>query len=48
MIINKRPTAEIRKAAIKEGMRDLRSSALEKVAVGITSIEEINKVTFVN
>lgn len=47
MIINKRPTAEIRKAAMKEGMRDLRSSALEKVVDGITSIEEINKVTFV-
>jgi len=47
MISDKLPSAEIRNEAIKEGMRDLRSAALDKVIQGITSLEEINKVTFI-
>jgi len=47
MILNKMPSSEIRKEAIKEGMNDLRAVALEKAAAGVTSLEEINKVTFV-
>ena len=44
----KRPAAEIRRAAKEEGMSFLRESALEKVFQGVTTLREINKVTFVD
>src|SRR5271157_3342852 len=47
MILEKRPTSEIRKAAREEGMRFLRESALDKVRGGFTTLKEINKVTFI-
>jgi type IV pilus assembly protein PilB len=47
MILEKRPTSEIKKAAREEGMRFLRESAVERVLLGITTLREINKVTFV-
>jgi type IV pilus assembly protein PilB len=47
LILDKRPTAEIRKVARQEGMVTLREAALEKVQQGITTLKEINKVTFV-
>ena len=47
MILEKRPTSEIKKAAREEGMRFLRESAVERVFEGITTLREINKVTFV-
>jgi type II secretory ATPase GspE/PulE/Tfp pilus assembly ATPase PilB-like protein len=47
LILDKRPTAEIRKVARQEGMATLREAALEKVQQGITTLKEINKVTFV-
>jgi type IV pilus assembly protein PilB len=47
MILERRPTAEIKQAAREEGMTFLRESALEKVFVGVTTLREINKVTFV-
>ena len=47
MILEKRPTAEIKKAAREEGMRFLRESAVERVMLGITTLREVNKVTFV-
>jgi type II secretory ATPase GspE/PulE/Tfp pilus assembly ATPase PilB-like protein len=47
MILLKRPSSEIRKAAQEEGMRFLRDSALTKVQAGITTLKEINKVTFI-
>jgi len=47
MILEKRPTSEIRRAAREEGMRFLRESALAKVKSGITTLKEINKVTFI-
>jgi type II secretory ATPase GspE/PulE/Tfp pilus assembly ATPase PilB-like protein len=47
MILEKRPTSEIKKAAREEGMRFLRESAVERVIHGITTLREINKVTFV-
>jgi type IV pilus assembly protein PilB len=47
MILEKRPTSEVRKAAREEGMRFLRESALDKVKAGITTLKEINKVTFI-
>jgi type IV pilus assembly protein PilB len=47
LILEKRPSSEIRKAAHDEGMRFLRESALNKVRAGITTLKEINKVTFI-
>ncbi|PYR62353.1 MAG: pilus assembly protein PilB [Acidobacteria bacterium] len=47
MILAKRPTSEIKKAAREEGMRFLRESAVERVMEGTTTLREINKVTFV-
>src|SRR5471032_2239090 len=47
LILEKRPTTEIKKAAREEGMRFLRESAVEQVMLGVTTLREINKVTFV-
>src|SRR5215203_5645360 len=47
MILEKRPTSEIKKAAREDGMRFLRESAVERVLEGLTTLREINKVTFV-
>ena len=46
MILDRRPASEIKKAAHEEGMRFLRESAVEKVLLGLTTLREINKVTF--
>jgi type II secretory ATPase GspE/PulE/Tfp pilus assembly ATPase PilB-like protein len=47
MILDRRATSEIKKAAREEGMRFLRESAVERVLIGSTTLREINKVTFV-
>ena len=47
MIIGRRPTSEIKRAAREEGMTFLRDSGLEKVRAGVTTLKEINKVTFI-
>jgi type IV pilus assembly protein PilB len=47
MILDKRPSSEIRKAAISEGMTTLRQSAVAKVLAGDTTLKEINRVTFI-
>jgi len=47
MILDKRPSTEIKRAAREEGMTFLRESALAKVVQGITTLREINKVTFI-
>jgi type IV pilus assembly protein PilB len=47
MIINRRPTSEIKRAAREEGMTFLRDSGLERVREGVTTLKEINKVTFI-
>ena len=47
MIVDRRPTSEIKRAAIEEGMITLRQSALTKVQAGVTTLREVNKVTFV-
>jgi len=47
MIVDRRPTSEIKRAAIEEGMITLRQSALTKVQAGLTTLREVNKVTFV-
>lgn len=47
MIIDKRPSSEIKRAAKDEGMQFLRESGLSRVRAGITTLREINKVTFI-
>ncbi len=47
LILEKRPSSEIRKAAHEEGMKFLRDSALARVRAGVTTMKEINKVTFI-
>ncbi len=47
MILDKRPSSEIKRAARDEGMTFLRESALAKVPLGVTTLKEINKVTFI-
>jgi type IV pilus assembly protein PilB len=47
MILNKRPTSEIKRAAREDGMTFLRESAVLKMREGITTLREINKVTFI-
>ena len=46
MIIERRPTSEIKRMAKQEGMSFLRESGLKKIRAGITTLREINKVTF--
>ncbi len=47
LILNRRPASEIRRAAREEGMTFLRESAIEKVRTAVTTLKEINKVTFI-
>ncbi len=47
MILEKKPSSEIRRAAIEEGMTTLRQAAVEKVFAGETTLREINRVTFI-
>ena len=47
LLLEKRPSSEIRKAAKDEGMSFLRDSALDKVREGVTTLKEVNKVTFI-
>ena len=47
MILDKRPSSELRKAAMAEGMTSLRQSAVAKVLAGETTLKEINRVTFI-
>ncbi len=47
MIIERRPGSEIRRQAEKEGLSSLRESAVKKVFSGMTTLHEINRVTFV-
>jgi type II secretory ATPase GspE/PulE/Tfp pilus assembly ATPase PilB-like protein len=48
LILERRPAADIKKAAKEEGMAFLRDAALAKVFEGWTTLKEINKVTFVD
>jgi type IV pilus assembly protein PilB len=47
MIVERRPGSEIRRAAEAEGLQSLRHSALRKVFSGMSTLHEINRVTFV-
>ena len=47
MIIERQPIARVKELARRRGLRLLRESALQLVREGRTSLEEINRVTFV-
>ena len=48
LILAKRPSSEIARAARAEGMQTLRESAVERVRAGLTTLREIDKVTFID
>ena len=47
MILDKRSSAEIKRKAREQGMVFLRQAALEKVYAAVTTLREVNKVTFI-
>ena len=47
LILARKPSSEIRKRALAQGMTSLRLSAVEKLRQGATTLAEINRVTFV-
>jgi type IV pilus assembly protein PilB len=47
LILAKAPASEIKKVMRSDGMRFLRDSAVEKLLSGLTTLPEINKVTFI-
>jgi type IV pilus assembly protein PilB len=47
IILERRPGSEVRRAARAEGLTSLRESAVAKVFFGVTTLHEINRVTFV-
>jgi type IV pilus assembly protein PilB len=47
MIVERRPGSEVRRADVAEGLTSLRESALRKVFAGVSTLHEINRVTFV-
>jgi type IV pilus assembly protein PilB len=47
MILDRRPSSEIKREAKEHGMTFLRDSAVLKMRMGITTLKEINKVTFI-
>lgn len=48
MILDRRPASEIKRVAKEENMTFLRESAVQKVQLGVTTLREINKVTFID
>jgi type IV pilus assembly protein PilB len=47
LILERKPSSEISRAAREQGMTTLRESAVDRVRHGITTLREINKVTFI-
>lgn len=47
IILERRPGSEVRRVARSEGLTSLRESSLAKVFMGVTTLHEINRVTFV-
>lgn len=47
LILERRPSSEIKRIARQDGMSFLRESALDRVRQGITTLREANKVTFI-
>src|ERR1700761_3157118 len=47
IILEKKPSSEVRKLAQQGGMQFLRESAVDRASRGLTTLKEINKVTFI-
>ncbi len=47
LILDRRPGSEIRRAARAEGLISLREAAVSRISEGVTTLHEINRVTFV-
>jgi type IV pilus assembly protein PilB len=45
LVLDRAPASDIAEVAVREGMRRLREDGLEKVKMGLTSIEEVARVT---
>ena len=45
-IVHRRPARELKEIAVSQGMRTLRAAGLRKVGAGITTIEELMRVTY--
>jgi type IV pilus assembly protein PilB len=48
LILKNAPTAEIHEVALVQGMRTLRQNGLQKVLDGVTSVEEVLRVTLLS
>ena len=48
MIVAREPIRKLQEAAQRKGVRFMREAALEVVANGETTLEEINRVTYVD
>lgn len=46
LMLDRRPPSEIRRAAVEQGMTDLRQAGVEKVRRGETTMREVNRMTF--
>ena len=46
LILTKAPISQLKKVAFESGTRSLRESAIEKVLAGVTSLREIDRITF--
>jgi general secretion pathway protein E len=44
LLLRRAPAEEVREMALSMGMRSMRRAALDKVAAGITSLDEIARV----
>jgi type IV pilus assembly protein PilB len=44
-IVEQRPATDLREIAMKQGMRTLRDAGLRKVALGVTTVDEVLRVT---
>jgi len=47
LISTRAPIRQVKEAAARAGVRTLRDSALDLVRQGVTTLEEVNRVTFV-
>jgi general secretion pathway protein E len=47
MIVAREPIRKLKEAAKRSGMRTIREAAIEAVAKGLTTLQEINRVTFI-
>src|SRR5271163_107938 len=47
IILEKKPSSEVRRLAQQQGMQFLRESAVDRASRGLTTLKEINKVTFI-